>query len=441
MTDVVADIPRAFTGFAEWGSCMVFALLMVRRSRWLPTIGIAAVGLVALLLVQQTAGRLSLALWIPGMLVAVLVMYGILFASLRISPVTAGYVTARAFVLAELTASVHWQLDRFYVDAPAPVKVLLWVVVYGGVFTVAWAAERRHLPPGGNVAATAPELVAALAIATVTFGISNLSFVNSATPFSGRIGPEILYIRTLVDLCGYIALYVQHEARRLLQARREAEAMSRLLASQHEQYEMSRRAIDEVNRKYHDMKHHLDAIRAETDPQSRLRILDDLESSIRDYAAQLRTGNEVLDAILRVKLMYAREHGIHVATVADGGLLAGMRPLDLTAIVGNALDNAFEATRRLDESARMVKFSVFAHDDFVMLRVENTFDGQVNRRDGRIVTRKSEDGHGYGLRSIEAAVEVYGGSVSVQTDSSWFSLRVLLPRHGVAGEASAPLAP
>lgn len=431
--DAVADIPRSFTAVAEWGACMVFVLLVARRTRWLATAGMAVAGLAALVLVQEAAGQLSLTLWIPGMLAAVAVMFALLAATLRVSAVTAGYLTARAFVLAELTASVHWQLDRFYLDAPVAAKTALAIAVYGGVLALAWVAERRHLAGGGRLEVGVADLVSALAIAAATFGISNLSFVNSATPFSGRIGPEILYIRTLVDLCGYIALYVQHEVRRTFQTRREADAMARLLTSQHDQYEISRRAIDEVNRKYHDMKHHLDAIRAERDPQSRMRILDDLEASIRAYGAQVRTGNDVLDAVLTAKLMYAKEHGIHVATVADGRLLAGLRPLDLTAIAGNALDNAFEATGRLPESERMVKLSLFAHDDFVMLRVENTFDGHVRRQGDRFVTRKDDEGHGYGLRNIQAAAETYGGSMSVHTDAEWFSLSVLLPREAVAG--------
>nr|WP_243845459.1 ATP-binding protein [Microbacterium halimionae] len=121
-----------------------------------------------------------------------------------------------------------------------------------------------------------------------------------------------------------------------------------------------------------------------------------------------------------------------MTSVADGRLLNELSPLDLTAIVGNALDNAFEATLRVaDAEERLVKFSLFARNDFVMISVENTFDGVVSRRDGRIVTRKAGDEHGYGLRNIEAAAERYGGSMSLSSTDQWFSLRILLPRAKV----------
>ncbi|MBA8815482.1 hypothetical protein FHX48_000534 [Microbacterium halimionae] len=432
-TAATADIPRVFTACAEWGACMVFVLLVNRRMRWLGTAVVAVVALLALVGVQMWAGTLPLSLWIFGMLAAALTMFVIVLISLKVTATTAGYVAARAFVLAELTASVHWQLERFYLAAaPQLVRTTVLVVVYGSVFAIAWWAERRHLPRGVEFEVGVGELVSALAIAAVTFGISNLSFINANTPFSGRLGTEVFYIRTLVDLCGYIALYGQHEVRRSLQARREADAMARLLTSQHDQYEMSRRAIDEVNRKYHDMKHHLDAIRAEQDPQSRMLILNELELSIQDYGASIRTGNLVLDAVLMGKQLYARENGIEMTSVADGRLLNELSPLDLTAIVGNALDNAFEATLRVaDAEERLVKFSLFARNDFVMISVENTFDGVVSRRDGRIVTRKAGDEHGYGLRNIEAAAERYGGSMSLSSTDQWFSLRILLPRAKV----------
>lgn len=434
---VVADISRVYTAIAEWGACLVFILLVARRARWLPTALVAAAGLAVLVAVQVWAGTLPLALWIPGMLAAVAAMLGLLSAALRVSLVTAGYLTARAFVLAELVASLHWQLDRFYwADADPLVQHSLFAVIAAAALTLAWLAERRHLPRDGHIAVGGGELASAAAIAAATFAISNLSFVDANTAFSGRLGPEIFYIRTLVDLSGYIALYIQHEVRRAWEARREADAMARLLTSQHDQYEISRRAIDEVNRKYHDMKHHLDAIRAEQDPLVRMRILDDLERSIQEYGAQVRSGNRVLDAVLTAKQMSAREQGIHVAAVADGRLLDFMRPLDVTAIVGNALDNAFEATSRLPAAEqRMVRFSLFAHDDFAMLCVENTFDGVVSRRGDTIVTRKRGEGHGYGLRNIEAAAEKYGGSMSIDAKGSWFVLRVLLPRDGGTARA------
>ncbi|CAN7402666.1 GHKL domain-containing protein [Microbacterium sp. LjRoot45] len=428
--EIVADIPRHLTALAEWGACLVYVLILGRRWRAGGTILVAAAGLAALLLTQWWAGTLPLALWIPGMLAAAAVMYGFLSAALAVTPLGAGYIAARAFVLGELAASVYWQLDRFYAEEIPPLaQALLCVAVYTVVFALAWAAERGTFGRVDVLRVSGRDLVGAAAITVATFAISNLSFISANTPFSGRFGTEIFYIRTLVDFAGFIALYVQHRVHNEAVVRRDADAMAHLLRSQHEQYELTRRSIDDVNRKYHDMKHHLDALRAEQDAAARSRMVDELEDSIRGYGAVVHTGHHVLDAVLTAKRAYAAENDVEVSYVADGVLLEFLRPLDLTAIVGNAMDNAVQAAARLPSpDQRLVRLALFAQDDFVMLRVENTYDGIVRREGERIVSRQTAEGHGYGLRNIETAATAYGGAVSIVHDERWFSLRILFPR-------------
>lgn len=214
-----------------------------------------------------------------------------------------------------------------------------------------------------------------------------------------------------------------------LRSRAQTQAMQSLLRSQHEQYRATKRAIDETARKHHDMKHAIQALRAESDPGARSRLVDELERSFADDGALFHTGSSVLDAVLHAKATAAREDGVEITCVADGALLEGMSDLDIVAVMGNALDNAIENTRRVDDpDRRAVRVALFAQDDFVMLRVENTFDGVLHRADGRIVSRKGRrSDHGYGLRSIEQTVERYGGTVSISADERWFSLRILLP--------------
>ncbi|WP_083991001.1 ATP-binding protein [Microbacterium sediminis] len=429
--DVLPDIPRLCTGIAEWGACVVYLAILRRRVRLLPLIGLLVAGLAALVATQLLAGALPLPLWTAGMLAAVAVMFLFLRSAVAGGWATTAYLPARAFVLAELVASPHWQLHTYFFRSAelTPPAVALLVVTYGLCFALAGAAEARHMPREDALEVGWREVISAGAIAAATFALSNLSFLTANTPFSGRLGPEIFYIRTLVDLCGYIALYAQQEWRTELRMRARNEAMQSLLRSQHAQYRATKRAIDETARKHHDMKHAIQAIRAETDPGTRSRLVDELERSIADDGAVFHTGNAVLDAVLHAKASAAREHGVEITCVADGSLLDGLDDLDVVAVMGNALDNAIENTRRIDPDSRAVRVALFAQDDFVMLRVENTFDGIIHRADGRIVSRKADPaGHGYGLRSIQQTIERYSGTVSIATDDRWFSLRILLPR-------------
>ena len=430
ITDALPDIPRSLTAVAEWGACVVYILLLARRAAW-PRIAIGLLlGLGLLLVVQWLAGELPLALWTVGMLVAIATMFGILWFTLRLRPIATLFLTARALILAEFAASLQWQLHSFFSSQSSPViEVALAVVAYGGCFALAVLAESRHLQRGSSLDVSGRALLVTAAIAALTFFVSNISFAIPNTPFSGRLGLEVFYIRTLVDLCGYVALYAQQEQRMQLQARSENAAVSSLLRSQHEQYLQSKRTIEQVNRKYHDMKNQIDVIRSEPDALRREAYLDELEESIQDYAGQRRTGNSVLDILLTAKGAYCTEQGIELNCVADGALLDFMSVVDVTSIFGNALDNAIESSMRVaDLEKRRIRVAVFAQNDLLMIRIENSFDGRLRMVEGRPTTLKPDRArHGYGLKNIQSAAEKYGGTVTFDAKQNWFSLRILIP--------------
>lgn len=436
------DIPRALTGLAEWLACLVYVLL--RRQR-LPRARFAALAALALGVqvgVQELADMLPLQLWTLGMAAAVAAMYGFIVGAARVSARDAGYFAARALVLAELVAALHWQMHCFFF-LPDGRPGLAWqaaffVVAYAVSFVGVYLIESRHFRPVQALDVTQGELASAVAIALVTFFMSNISFLNANTPFSGRLGSEIFYIRTLVDLCGFVALYAQQGQRLQHRARAEVRAIDEMLRRQHEQYLQSKRSIEIVNRKYHDLKHQIGVIRAESDPGRRASYLDDLEASVAGYAAQADTGNGVLDVILTTTSMECAERGIDLTTVVDGSVLDFMSAMDVAAVFGNALDNAIDGVMAVpDPEQRLIKVAVYARDRFALLTFENWFTGELRTEDGDIVTRRQDrTRHGYGLKSIRYTAEKYGGSMTVNVEEQWFVLRVLLPLP--QGSSAAP---
>lgn len=431
--EVLPDIPRELTGLAEWAACLVYVLLRQQRLRPSRLAVLSAVALVVLVGVQVGAGMLPLAWWPMGMAASAACMYAFIYAAARLPVKDAGYFCARALVLAELVAALHWQMHCFFFlrdgDMASPSRLMLFGVVYVAAFAVAYVVESRHFRPSQPLDVTGRDVASAAAIALVTFGMSNLSFLNASTPFSGRLGFEIFYIRTLVDLCGFVALYAQQGQRLQQHAKGELKAIDEILRSQHQQYLQSKRSIERVNRKYHDLKHQVGVIRAEVDPRKQASYLDELEATIKDVDTQSKTGSSVLDVILTTKHLECVERDVDLTCVADGSLLGFMTVMDVSALFGNALDNAIDGASRVeDPEKRLVKMALFARDELVVMTFENYFDGDVRTEDGQVVTRRSDrDRHGYGLKSLRYTAEKYGGSMTVRTDGDWFVVRILVP--------------
>ncbi|MDR2157017.1 MAG: GHKL domain-containing protein [Clostridiales Family XIII bacterium] len=432
MTEIVSEIPRAYTALAEWGSCLMF-VSMLPRKRSGPGLFLLAAGSLAVQTAFMTGtGNLPVGLWIPCMMIAVLMMFAFLFFTCKGSLPDIVCVCARAFILAELIASLERQVYWFFWpndDAPPAGKIVLLLGIYGMVLFLVRALEHRHIADVEKLNIAGKELLGVILVALGVFFISNISFATGNTPFSSRYPREIAIFRTLTDAGGYVILYAHYVLCCQARIRKELDAMRRILQNQYAQYKHSRDSIEHFNRIYHDLKHQLNALRAEYDPGKKDAWADVIMDDIKEYDVRSKTGNPVLDVILTGKQLYCNRHGISLTCVADGALLAFMNVRDVCTIFGNALDNAIESVRKIpDKEKRLIHVSVFKRKKFIMFRFENCYEGELRYESGLPVTTKEDaDYHGYGLKSIRTAVRRYGGNASVHAQDGWFELDCIFP--------------
>jgi hypothetical protein len=315
-------------------------------------------------------------------------------------------------------------------SAVTPGSAVFTLAVYGIIFVPMFFFELRHIEQGGRLGALPKELWSVAVIAGATFLISNISFVTANTPFSSRLIPELFYIRTLVDFGGLVILYSHQEQRREVQLQSELNAVQSILQRQLSRYEQSKESMDLINRKYHDLKHQIAVIRAETDPVKRTAYLDQMDNELKMHETQNKTGNAVLDTVLAAKSVICRQHNISIACVANGSLLEFMDVMDICSIFGNALDNAIESVLRIeDPEKRLIRIALYSRNKFIMVCCENYFEGNIQLENGIPPTTKSDkDNHGFGLKSIRYTAEKYGGSMTINIEETWFMLRILLPQ-------------
>ena len=204
--------------------------------------------------------------------------------------------------------------------------------------------------------------------------------------------------------------------------------MSFVLQRQSDYYIQAKESIEIIRNQYHDLKHQIAIIRQESDPEKKESYLTEMDHAIGVYETQYDTGNKVLDTILSSNSLICVEKKINMTCVADGNLLDFMNAMDICSIFGNALDNAIENVRNLEENKRLIRIAVFAQNSFLMIRVENYSETQVSFEDGLPkTTKKDKRLHGFGLKSIGKAADKYGGRLTINVEDNWFIVRVLVP--------------
>ena len=432
MEHIMPDIPRIYTAIAEWMACMLFILPVKKRFDNAKTGALMAVFLIVQSVFLMITGSVKIYFWIPCMIIAVLLMIGFIYGCCEISLRDAGYFGMIAFVAAEFMASIEWQVVCFFWDGTVPAVAIQGVVlaaIYGCVAVILYKMLHMHLPKDGKMGISIKEYISGLVIAIAVFAVSNISFLTENTPFSGRYSFEIGNIRTLVDLGGIAILYAHLIQCCELRVRKELEAVQNVLQNQYVQYKQSRESIELINYKYHDLKHQIAVLRSEEDPKKREEFLNRMEEEIRQYEAQNKTGNKVLDTVLTTKSLYCVKHGITFTCVADGTLLDFMDVMDICSIFGNALDNAIECEVKIPEKEkRLIHVTVSKQKQFLILRFENYCEETLQYQEGTpVTTKKEKEFHGYGLKSIQYTVNKYEGAVSVNLEDNWFELKVLIP--------------
>lgn len=106
-----------------------------------------------------------------------------------------------------------------------------------------------------------------------------------------------------------------------------------------------------------------------------------------------------------------------------------MTPSDLYSLMGNALDNALEAVRQIDDrERRSVSLVVKRSGSTAIIHVENYFTSSLDFYDGLPQTTKANSSaHGYGMKSMRLIASRYHGTLHARTQGNVLHLNVIMP--------------
>lgn len=431
----LSNTPGIYYALAYWLSSMFYISMNPGRLAGWRRRGVQLLLLLLLTAFMVATDGITIVLFIPCILLDVFMILLCLKICCDIGWKKAAYFCVRTFILGEFAASIEWQLFYYGLTSLRVPLNMLWNLIFlaishGLVFGIMFLLERGYREGNEKLQISARELAVSVLLGLSVYAISNLSYVFRNTPFSSQFTAEIFIIRTLADLGGVGMLFAYHMQLQELNVKLEMEFLQSMLHMQYENYKISQESIALVDQKYHDLKHQIQLLRSNVSTEEKLSWLDRMEQDIKTYETQNKTGNKVLDTILTTKSLQCQNQGISLTCVADGKEIDFMHPMDISALFGNALDNAIESVKKLsDPEKRLIHVSVARQKNFVRIRVENYYEGEIRFVNGvPTTTKKNKKYHGFGIKSIQRIAEKYGGSMTIDTRDCWFELRMLFPK-------------
>ena len=323
-----------------------------------------------------------------------------------------------------LSYVLHDVLITLCPTAREPVSTVLILVV---TCLCCYLCFGRRLPISGEYRVGWREAVRSLII-VIPFAYL-LSMLVSQVYMVGENLKLYLICRVYAMFCCVFALWIQTSMNEKVSIETEYRTQQQLWKMQREQYQISKENIDIINRKCHDLKYQVAALRQEQSERKRSESLDAIENSVLIYDSIASTGNEVLDTILTERSLNCEKEHISWTCVAEGSKLSFIDPVDSYILFGNILDNAIESVRKLEDPAkRVVSTNIYTRKNMAVIQVENYYSGTIELEKGLPKTTKEDsDSHGFGMQSIKKITEKYGGSISIDTDGQIFLLSILLP--------------
>ena len=196
------------------------------------------------------------------------------------------------------------------------------------------------------------------------------------------------------------------------------------------QIEMFKNHYNELARKEHDFKHHMKFIRECLVNQKNDEALHYIEAVMGESARyqqldyQINSGNIIVDMVLRDRLETMTEN--HIQTVVQVNLNnCCMEDTDLCTMLGNLLDNAYEAAVQCEEGKRWMHLDISSMKGMSMLTIENSCIAEPIVENGTMRSSKKEAVyHGFGMKNIQRIVDKYNGYMRYICNGDIFTVKI-----------------
>lgn len=207
----------------------------------------------------------------------------------------------------------------------------------------------------------------------------------------------------------------------------------RQLEMQQEQYQRLISSIEGAAKNRHDLRHHILAIRSLAENQeqdSLLQYLDQFENHFNSSANIIVCQNHAINSILVHYLIQAKQEGIPAETdISLPDDLGGISEINLCVILGNCLENALEASRRIRKGDASLRLCIQPMGSMLSITLDNNCEdiAVADAKGGFLSDKRNRKESGLGILNIRTAVEQCNGIVKFEILQKEFRISILLP--------------
>ncbi len=276
-----------------------------------------------------------------------------------------------------------------------------------------------------------------LFILPLTSILTIISFIETSfyTPINSTI--KVLFIVTSIVLLfsSVIVFFVHERTVSTLTDNAEYQLLVRETKMNNEHYAELQRQQEISAVLVHDIKRHLNVIRnmsAEQGNEDITKYVDSVYESTEIQSLRQFSSNKLVNVVVNRYATLCKNDGIRFNSDIRDVDLSFVAHGDLTALLDNLLENAYEAGKEAEDKFVDIRIDKF-NDFCIIILVKNSFlETPKQIGDHFVSSKKNTRNHGIGIRSIKRITKKYNGEADFDCDSNKkiFTAKVAVEIHG-----------
>lgn len=236
---------------------------------------------------------------------------------------------------------------------------------------------------------------------------------------------------TVVVGTNFLVLFLYDYLNKLFNIKTEKLLLIRQTRMYEKQLAIIQESVKSAQIVKHDIKNHMIALKflyKNNDISNVDNYIDNIISSVDNKSIYSNSGNVIIDSILNFKLQAIQDMDISVDIEINVPEKLRVSPFDLTAILGNLIDNAITALKQSSQEEKIFIITIKYSKGNIIIGITNSFEGEIRINGSNLETLKEDKkNHGFGLKSVEEAVQKNGGYIDLDFDDRIFKVKVIIP--------------
>lgn len=193
-----------------------------------------------------------------------------------------------------------------------------------------------------------------------------------------------------------------------------------MISKQREHYNQTLDYIEQVRIIRHDFRHHIHAL-LYMDKEQQVKYLKNLQKELETSEQKIFCENQAVNGLIQEYAVRAEKAGISFTARLDLSAHIPIDDLTLCIVIGNLLENAMEASKKMEKDS-FIRIQARMDGDHLLMLVENAYNGSIQEKNGNILSSKKDGG--LGMLSIQRILNRPGDEFDVYFNDDTFTAMV-----------------